>query len=105
MNMTMTNAQPRGKKPADAESKGAKLRQACMEFADGEALIFWDGYDEAIVGVAEVEGDAHVVYDREAIVRVLMRRDGMDRQGAREFFNYNIGGASRGDGWPLWLHR
>ncbi len=73
--------------------------------ADGEALMFVDGHDDAIVGVSEIDGDVRVVYDREAIVRELMRRDQMDREGAVEFFEYNIAGASFGAPPPLFIRR
>jgi hypothetical protein len=76
---------------------GAGLgRRGCLEMVDGEPLAFVDGHDDAILGVAVVDGEPRVVYDQEAIVRALMRRDGMDREGAVEFFEYNIAGAACG---------
>lgn len=71
-------------------------RHACLEMADGEQLLFVDGHDKAILGMAEVDGEPRVVYDQEEIVRALMRRDGMDREGAVEFFEYNIAGTCCG---------
>jgi hypothetical protein len=65
-------------------------RQACLESAEGELLVFLDGHDDAILGLAELDGEPRVVYDRGAIIRKLMRRDGMDEEGAAEFFDYNI---------------
>lgn len=80
-------------------------RQACLEMVDGEALTFVDGHDDAILGVVEVEGEPRVVYDDETIVRALMRRDGMDREGAGEFFEYNIASAAFGGPIPLFVQR
>jgi len=77
-------------------------RQRCVDAADGEPLMFVDGHDDAIVGVAEVDGEARVVYDDEAIIRKLMRRDGMDREGALEFFEYNMAGCG-GEGRPVFM--
>jgi hypothetical protein len=71
-------------------------RQMCVDAVGGEAVMFVDGHDDAIIGVTEVDGEARVVYDSEAIIRKLMRRDGMDREGAVEFFEYNIAGVSCG---------
>lgn len=71
-------------------------RQACLELADGEPLMFVDGHDEAILGMAEIDGEPRVVYDLGEIVHALMRRDGMDRVGAVEFFEYNIAGTCCG---------
>jgi len=77
-------------------------RQACVDAAAGEPLMFIDGHDDAIIGLADVDGEARVVYDNETIVRKLMRRDGMDREGALEFFEYNIASLRLGPRLP-WL--
>lgn len=61
-----------------------------MEIAQGEPLVFVDGHDDAMLGLGEVDGEPRVVYDRAAIIRKLMGRDGMDEEGAAEFFDYNI---------------
>jgi hypothetical protein len=81
----------------------AGKRQACLEGAEGEPLVFVDGHDDAILGLAEVEGEPRVVYDRGAIVRGLMRRDGMDEEGAVEFFEYNIEGSKLSPLSPIFL--
>jgi hypothetical protein len=66
-----------------AETDRFALRlAACMEFADGEP---------------------RAVYDANAIVRRLMRRDGMDREGAWEFFEYNMAGF--GAGSPIFVRK
>lgn len=78
-------------------------RQACLESAEGERLVFVDGHDDAILGLAEVEGEPRVVYDRGAIIRGLMRRDGMDEEGAVEFFEYNIANCRIGAAAPCFL--
>ena len=77
-------------------------RQACLESAEGEPLVFVDGHDDAILGLAEVDGEPRVVYDRGAIVRGLMR-DGMDEEGAMEFFEYNIEGSKLSLMSPIFL--
>lgn len=78
-------------------------------------MIKLDGYDEAVIGPAMVwvgRGRVEVVvYDAEKIREILMERDGMDMEGAREFIEFNIEGAYMGkDGpvlvWPgdeLWI--
>ena len=78
-------------------------RQACLESAEGEPLVFVDGHDDAILGLAEVDGEPRVVYDRGAIVRGLMQRDGMDEEGAMEFFEYNIEGSKLSLMSPIFL--
>ena len=78
-------------------------RQFCLDVAGDDALVFIEGHDDAIVGLAEVEGEPRVVYDRCAIVQCLMRRDGMDEDGAEEFFEYNIEGCKVSPSPPIFL--
>lgn len=65
-----------------------------------------DGFDEAILGPAMV-WDATgmqrnvIVYDAEKIREILMRRDGMDMEGAREFIEFNIEAAYVGPHTPV----
>ena len=51
-----------------------------------EGAVILDGYDEAFIGVSH-EGRA--VYDAELMVQVLMDRDGMTREEAVEWIDYN----------------
>ncbi|OEZ97987.1 hypothetical protein [Duganella phyllosphaerae] len=90
---------------SERDAKGAALRQACLDAADGEQLVFVNGHDDAILGLVEVDGDARVLYDQSSIFRKLARRDGMDREGAEEFFIYNVAGAFIGAPGPLFLSR
>ncbi|HEX6829054.1 MAG TPA: hypothetical protein VF104_08750 [Burkholderiales bacterium] len=70
-----------------------------------EALMA-DGFEEAIVGVAErCSKDALVVYDIEKCIEILVKRDGMTPEDAREFFEFNTLGAWAGEGTPLFLTR
>lgn len=87
------------------DAKSSALRQACLDAADGEQLVFIDGHDDAILGLVEADGDVRVLYDRSAIIRKLARRDGMDREGAEEFFIYNVASAFVGAPGPLFLSR
>lgn len=73
------------------------------ETADGE-LMLADGFEAAIVGIAEGCGRSPaVVYDREKCIAILMERDGMDRDEAEEFFDFNVSGAYVGPGTPVFL--
>jgi hypothetical protein len=70
-----------------------------------EALLA-DGFDAAIIGVAERCGqDGVVVYDAEKCIDIMVERDGMSREDATEFFHFNTLGAWVGDGTPLFLWR
>ncbi len=80
------------------------FRERCIDMADeSDSLLFADGYDEAIVGIAIREGVEIVVYDSDKVIRILRRRDGMSVADANEFFDFNIGGAWVGERTPLFL--
>jgi hypothetical protein len=66
----------------------------------------WDDLDEAIIGPAMVwtksGGQIEVlVYNAEIIRNILMSRDGMTFEDAREFIEYNIEGAYIGLDTPI----
>jgi hypothetical protein len=46
---------------------------------------------------------AVIVYDAEKIRSILMERDGMSAEEAREFIEYNIEGAYMGDETPVYV--
>jgi hypothetical protein len=60
-----------------------------------------DGFDEAIIGQACIwrnQGMHNVlVYDAEKMRSILMKRDGMEADEAREFIEFNVEGAYVGD--------
>jgi hypothetical protein len=65
----------------------------------------WDDLDEAIIGPAMVwnkKGQTEVlVYNAEVIRNILMSRDGMTFEDAREFIEFNIEGAYIGIDTPI----
>ena len=65
----------------------------------------WDGYDDAIIGPANIwhkKGQSDVlVYNAETIRNILMSRDGMTFEDAREFIEFNIEGAYIGPDTPI----
>ena len=84
----------------------SKPRRACLKLVGAdEVLAFADGHDDAIVGVADREGVTVVVYDARLIVDMLRTRDGMDRDEAQEFFEFNIARAWIGEQTPIFLRR
>ena len=68
-------------------------------------MIKLDGYDEAILGFAYVwQGGDRVetlVYSAESICTILMNRDGMTEEEAREFIDFNIEGLYAGINTPI----
>lgn len=69
-----------------------------------EALIC-DGFDEAIIGVAErINLGPVAAYSVEKILDILVERDGMSYEEALEFFQFNIIGAWMGDYTPVFIY-
>ena len=69
-----------------------------------EEAVTADGFDDAFIGIAERFGQPPVVAnDREKCIQILMERDGMDYEGAEEFFSFNVIGAWVGDSTPIFV--
>ena len=68
-------------------------------------MLKLDGFDSAIIGPAIIllEGETlqRLVYDAEMIREILMHRDGMSSEDAREFIEFNIEGAYVGPNTPV----
>ena len=62
-------------------------REALCDMGYDEAVVFDNpDYDDAIIGVTD---EGRVVYDFDAMVKILVERDGMDATEAIEFIEYN----------------
>lgn len=67
-------------------------------------LLKMDGFDDCAVGICERFGmDCVLAYDRGLVIDKLMTRDGMTRDEAEEFFEYNQIGAWMGEKTPVFL--
>lgn len=63
------------------------------------------GLDAAIIGVVELPDlDQAIVYDRERIVKIFIRQ-GMTRDEAQEYIDFNIVGSMLGPGMPVLMDR
>ena len=70
----------------------------------GVEAMFADGFDEAIIGVCEQFTRVFVLYDYEKCVNdVLMKRDGMSREDAVDFMDFNVIGSWVGESTPAFL--
>jgi len=77
------------------------MREAVAEFND-EAL-FCDGFDEAIVGVAERFGMPPVAaYDYDKYIELIVK-GGCSREAAVEYFEFNVIGAWMGESTPVFV--
>jgi len=65
-----------------------------------------DGFDDALIGIAQRCGQPVLaVYDIDKCVDVLMKRDAMTYEEAREYLEFNSIGAWVGEHTPIWLER
>jgi len=62
-----------------------------------------DGFNNAILGVCTHFSHEVVIYDYEKCVSILMNRDGMTDEDAREHMEYNVCGAWVGENTPVFL--
>lgn len=71
-----------------------------------ENALLCDGFDEAIIGIAErINLGPVVAYDIEKILEILMERDGMSYEEAHEYFTFNIIGAWMGEFTPIFINK
>ena len=86
------------------------IREMLVEI--DEDIIIAEGFDEALLGYAEVwvtapTGGASrlptAVYSRRICLDILMARDGMTEEEAAEFFDVNVSGAYIGPRTPIFV--
>ena len=65
-----------------------------------EEAMLADGFDDALIGADY--GQNRAVYSIELMLQILMERDGMSLDEAREYFDFNIG-AYVGEPTPLYV--
>ena len=79
-----------------------KLRKKLAELY-GEDLLFMDGFDDCIMGVAERCGmEPVVVYNRSKVLKKLVK-DGMDEDDVADYHYNNQAGAYMGERTPLFF--
>lgn len=88
--------------PVSGKRQGVRAR--CVDEAGDEHLVFADGFDDAVIGVADVGGYAVVVYDQEQVVDKLAT-GGLSYDEAREFFEFNVCRAYVGPQTPVFVRR
>ena len=75
-------------------------------FGNDPGLVTADGFDDCVVGIVESCGAPNrICYDREKIVRTLMKRDKMSHEDEDQFCSFNITGAYVGKNTPVFLTR
>ena len=68
-----------------------------------EDAITADGFEKALLGFGHQFNTPVAVYSGDRCLHVLMDRDGMSREDAIEYFDFNVAGAWVGEGMPVFL--
>ena len=68
-------------------------------------LLQADGFDEAIIGVVfdNMNAVPRLAYSIFKCIRILVGRDNMTEEEAREYFDFNVQGAYMGEKTPIWV--
>lgn len=71
-----------------------------------EKALLADGFDEAIDGMCVQFGQLPIVaYDYNQCVDILIKRDGMTKTEAIEYFDFNVVGSYMGPNSPVFIKR
>lgn len=68
-------------------------------------ILLADGFEDALIGYVEIFHKTIATYDRAKCIDILIERDGMERDEAEEYFEFNVTGAYVGDNTPAFLTR
>ena len=80
-----------------------KLRESlCEQF--GDDLLFADGYDGAIIGVASGFDSGRVVYSVKKMIEIAAKELSIDHDEASEWLEYNTFQAYVGEYTPIYLY-
>jgi len=78
------------------------IREYLEPMFEGLLYLSEPEFDAAIVGIADRTGmQTVVVYDTSKVIDILCERDGMDREQATEYYEFNILGAYVGERTPM----
>tara|TARA_Y100001973_G_C5186502_1_gene328189 strand:- start:178 stop:438 length:261 start_codon:yes stop_codon:yes gene_type:complete len=69
----------------------------------GEELIFADGFDDAIIGVAAGHDLQRVVYCYASMVEIMMKDNSISYEDALDWIEYNTVGSYVGKNTPIYV--
>ncbi len=84
-------------------SNPGKMREQIELIAEESdiPLLFIDGHDNAIIGLARSFNTTSVLYDKKIVIKNLM--EDMTEEEAEEYFEFNIVGAYVGEYTPTFM--
>lgn len=76
-----------------------------VSIAEEENMLFVDGFDKAILGIATRSNSENVLaYSVNEILNILMTRDNMSYREALDYYSFNIEGAWCGPMTPIFVN-
>ena len=89
-----------GIRETERDTSMVKRKQIEKDYPDSK-LLFADGFDDAIIGVAQQFNIMSVDYNRDKCIEILMKD--MDQLEAIEYFEFNVIGAYVGEHTPTFI--
>lgn len=74
-----------------------------MDEYDENVALGADGFEDALIGYGTQFNKDLAIYDYEKCIIILIKRDGMTDEEAREYMEYNVCGAYMGNNTPVFL--
>ena len=78
-------------------------RKEIEERYEDEKMLFADGFDKAIIGVAHIFNKRIVAYDTKKCIKILMKD--MTHNEAVEYFDFNVLGSYVGEYTPAFIEK
>ena len=79
-----------------------KIKETILENYPDDVLLFADGFDDAIIGVATDFTEPRIIYSVSKCLNTLINKDGMTYDEAVEYFTFNVSGGWIGEQTPIW---
>jgi hypothetical protein len=76
-----------------------KAKKECLAEM-GDEILLADGFEEALIGYCQIFSRTIALYDEAKCIGILVKRDGMSEEDAREYFSFNVTGAYVGENTP-----
>jgi hypothetical protein len=92
------------RRPRKTTSRSKRnIRKELVEQTGYESLLFADGLDAAIIGVADDTEPFRVVYSKDKIAQILMKQNKWSFDEANEYAHFNIYDAYVGERTPIYI--
>ena len=68
-----------------------------------EDILYADGFEDAVIGIGQRFNYEVAIYSSEKCIDILMERDGMTRDEAVEYMDFNVLGSYMGEHTPVFM--